>query len=239
MLYGRQDPLYNDFVRRTVVPGGMGVGEKFEELRKNRLKLTVRGMAEAMGWKYGSNYQYWASGNGAERSHVTPDVAERAMRLLDKGSPPITKDDILELFPPVTEDDEDLHPVAAPLISWVSAGQLVSVDHVQEEDSARKVYAPDLDPKGDWIALKVEGDSMDRISPPESIIFVNRKDRTLAPNACYVIADDEGNATYKRWRPDPDRWEPVSVNTEHETTFIEPGKRITVIGRVRKSVLNM
>lgn len=129
--------------------------------------------------------------------------------------------------------------ISAPLLSMVSAGQLTAVDYIPEMDEARRVSAPDLDPSGDWIALRVEGDSMDRISPPESIIFVDRRDRALVPNACYVFGDGEGGATYKRWRPDPNRLEPVSTNAAHEPLFVPHGREPSVIGRVRRSVLEM
>jgi SOS-response transcriptional repressor LexA len=121
-----------------------------------------------------------------------------------------------------------------PLISWVSAGSLDG-DAVQGEQLA-EVHAADL-ADGDWIALRVEGDSMDRISPPESVILVNRRERRLVPNACYVIADESGAATYKRFRPSPDRFEPVSINPAHEPIF--PDGKVTVIGRVRRTILEM
>jgi phage repressor protein C with HTH and peptisase S24 domain len=93
-------------------------------------------------------------------------------------------------------------------------------------------------PKGDWIALRVDGSSMDRISPPESIIFVDRSDKNLVANALYVIDDGEGNATYKRYRPGPPpRFEPVSTEVEHEPIYFDNEPHI--IGRVRRSVLNM
>jgi SOS-response transcriptional repressor LexA len=131
-------------------------------------------------------------------------------------------------------------PLGAPLISWVSAGALKAPSVVIELDDAKMAYIHGLDPKGDWIALEVEGDSMDRISPPESIIFVNRKDRRLVTNACYVIADAEGGeATYKRFRANPDRWEPVSTNPEHEPVFVRKGREPVIIGRVRKTLLSM
>jgi SOS-response transcriptional repressor LexA len=131
--------------------------------------------------------------------------------------------------------------ISAPLISWVSAGKLAEVrksSTIQEIEDAPRVLAPDL-PTGDWIALSVTGDSMDRISPPDSVIFVNLKEKALVPNACYVIADEEGDATYKRYRPDPPRFEPVSVNSEHEPLFVQDGQSPTIIGRVRKSILSL
>lgn len=142
--------------------------------------------------------------------------------------------------PASTRQVDDQPGISAPLISWVSAGALKTPDAVIDLDDAERVYAPGLDPKGDWIALRVEGDSMDRISPPESLIFVDRKDRRLVTNACYVIADVEGGeATYKRFRSNPDRWEPVSTNTAHEAMFPAKGHAPVIIGRVKKTVLDM
>jgi phage repressor protein C with HTH and peptisase S24 domain len=127
------------------------------------------------------------------------------------------------------------------LVSWVSAGQLAQPDSsvsAAEIDYAPPVYASDLDPAGDWIALRVDGDSMNRISPQDSIIFVDRRDRRLVPNACYVIGDGNGGATYKRYRP-PSRWEPVSTNPEHKPIDLPIGVEPDIIGRVRKTVLSM
>ena len=122
-----------------------------------------------------------------------------------------------------------------PLVSWVSAGKMSFPDitdeiigHVQESD---------LDPEGDWIALKVVGDSMDRISPPESVIFVDRNDKVLVPNACYVISNGDGEATYKRFRSNPMRFEPVSTNPAHEPIY--PTREPLVVGRVKKSTIAM
>jgi SOS-response transcriptional repressor LexA len=131
-------------------------------------------------------------------------------------------------------------PLGAPLISWVNAGALKAPSAVIEVGEAKLAYAHGLDAKGEWIALQVEGDSMDRISPPESIIFINRRDRRLVANACYVIADAEGGqASYKRFRPNPDRWEPVSTNSEHEPIFVKKGREPMIVGRVRKTLLSM
>jgi len=123
--------------------------------------------------------------------------------------------------------------IPVPLLAMVSAGLLMN--DISQDDRLDTHYAANL-PDGDWIALKVEGSSMDRISPPESIILVNRADKELVPNACYVIADEDGNATYKRYRPDPPRFEPVST-LEHSTIF--PSHEPVIVGRVRRSVIDM
>lgn len=131
---------------------------------------------------------------------------------------------------------EEAATQVVPLVSWVSAGPLARNETVHREQIQEFVSVCDL-PPGDWIAFRVEGSSMDRISPPDSIILVNRRETKLIPNACYVIADENGDATYKRFRPDPDRFEPVSTEDKHQTIF--PDNLPTVIGRVRRSILSM
>jgi SOS-response transcriptional repressor LexA len=121
-----------------------------------------------------------------------------------------------------------------PLLTMISAGALM-LDMVQDE-AIGNIIVSDL-PPGDWIALRVSGDSMDRISPPESTIFVDRHDKHLVPNGLYVIADEDGSATYKRFRPGPPmRFEPVSTNPTHEPLF--PEHEPTIVGRVKRSVLD-
>lgn len=120
-----------------------------------------------------------------------------------------------------------------PLISWVSAGGL-HLDTIGQDIIGERLEGG-LDPRGDWVALRVEGDSMDRISPPGSIIFVDRADRQLVPNACYVIADEDGGTTYKRFRPNPMRFEPVSTNPVHEPLFL--AREPEIFGRVKKTIL--
>lgn len=124
--------------------------------------------------------------------------------------------------------------VDVPLLSWVNAGAMMREDI--SDEALGTITVTDL-PGGDWIALRVVGDSMDRISPPESVIFVDRRDRRLVPNGLYVIADEEGNATYKRYRPGPPmRFEPVSVNTAHEPLF--PAEEPMIVGRVKRSMID-
>ena len=143
----------------------------------------------------------------------------------------VTRDDVL------FEDGGQVMTV--PLISWVSAGEFSEIISSDEIHDAPHVATFGLPQDGDWVAFSVEGDSMDRISPPESVIFVNMQDKELVPNACYIISDDEGALTYKRYRPDPDRFEPVSVNSEHQPIFVSSGAGPEVIGRVRRSLLSM
>jgi SOS-response transcriptional repressor LexA len=127
-------------------------------------------------------------------------------------------------------------PIAdVPILSWVSAGMMAR-DDVQQ-DVVGEIRMSDLDPRGEWIALRVEGDSMDRISPPGSLILVDMTDKALVPNACYIITDGDSQATYKRFRSNPPRFEPVSTNPSHQPIF--PDGEPAVIGRVRRSLIDM
>lgn len=143
---------------------------------------------------------------------------------------------VTELDPAYVVEVASPDIVLIPRLSWVSAGALRPHVSIEDLSDWPKVAAIDL-PKGDWIALEVEGDSMDRISPPGSLIFVNRNDRRLVANACYVIADEQGEATYKRYRPNPDRFEPVSLNPAYEPLY--PDNEPVIIGRVKRSVIDM
>lgn len=125
--------------------------------------------------------------------------------------------------------------LVVPLISWVSAGVMAFPDI--SDEIIGHVEEGGLDPAGDWIALRVVGDSMDRISPPDSIIFIDRRDKTLVPNACYVISNGDGEATYKRFRSNPMRFEPVSTNPAHEPIY--PAREPLIVGRVKKSIIDM
>lgn len=136
------------------------------------------------------------------------------------------------------EDEDRAGITYVPKLSPVSAGDWWLPEAIDEAScrDLKRVPAPGL-PEGDWIALEVTGSSMDRISPPGSTIFVNRAEKTLVPNGCYVVADEQGRTTYKRYRPDPARFEPVTFSEGHETLF--PNGTVTVLGRVRRSTIDM
>ncbi|MFC3071513.1 S24 family peptidase [Shinella pollutisoli] len=136
-------------------------------------------------------------------------------------------------------DDADAEPVSivdVPRISWVSAGQLTDQDGVSDFSEFPTEPAIDL-PEGDWICLEVQGNSMNKISPPESLIFVNLRDKRLVSNACYVVCDETGAATYKRYRPSENpSFQPASYEDVPPPRF---QGAVTVVGRVRRSLINM
>lgn len=117
--------------------------------------------------------------------------------------------------------------VRVPLISWVKATTFTDVtDPYEPGDSEGEVevaYGKDT-----LIALRVEGSSMNRVAPEGSVIIVDYSDKTLVSGRCYIIKW-EGKATFKRYRSNPDRFEPESTES-HDIIF--PTGPIEVVGRV-------
>lgn len=122
----------------------------------------------------------------------------------------------------------------APLLSWVSAGRLAHQEGVKRSDVRKYVYLADL-PKGDWIVLEVQGDSMDRIAPDGAYICVNLADHRVVNDKFYVFGTPEGEATFKRYRAgNPPRLQPYSTNPDHET--IHMSGETVIVGRVGRVI---
>jgi SOS-response transcriptional repressor LexA len=125
-----------------------------------------------------------------------------------------------------------------PLLSWVSAGKLNDAEsQIPVEDVPLLAFA-DLG-RGEFFALRVEGDSMDRVSPNGSVIVVDRAGRDLVAGKPYVFWHRTEGATYKLWQPDPPRLEPYSWNAANRAIFIKRKGDYDVIGRVRRTVLDL
>jgi SOS-response transcriptional repressor LexA len=129
-------------------------------------------------------------------------------------------------------------PAPVPLIEWVAAGKLTEPrSQIPVEDVPLLAFA-DLG-SGEWFALKVRGDSMDRVSPEDSVIVVNRADKGLINGKCYVFSL-RGETTYKRWQGgDPPYLEPYSTNPVNKPEFVKKKKDFEIIGRVKRTVLDL
>ena len=86
--------------------------------------------------------------------------------------------------------------------------------------------------------LRVSGDSMDKIVPDGSIVLVDPDQSDLHDGRYFVVQNEEGDATFKQYRADPARLEPVSSNSEHQTLLLgrSPFK---VVGRVIGATQNL
>lgn len=79
--------------------------------------------------------------------------------------------------------------------------------------------------------LSIKGDSMDRITPANSLVIVDPDQPELHDGVLYVIMNSEGETTYKQYRANPARLEPVSTNEDHKP--IQLGRSpFEVVGRV-------
>jgi len=202
-----------------------------ERLKQARIAANLGGyrkLANRFGWNENTykSHEQAKSGFGLVDARKYAKAFGVSVQWLFMGTgSPDDKDDIL---PPSTTD--------VPFISWVSAGELSTQDGISDLTEFPTIAALDL-PDGEWIALRVEGDSMNKISPPGSIIFANLRDRRLLHNACYIVQDEEGAATYKRYRTDMDPpFQPASYKKIKAPDFHSVA---TVIGRVRRSVIDM
>jgi SOS-response transcriptional repressor LexA len=125
-----------------------------------------------------------------------------------------------------------------PLLDTVTAGKLSEPMSQIPVDQVPLLAFADLG-RGDFFALKVEGDSMDRISPDGSIIVVNRADRAPVDRAYYVFSY-RGETTFKMWRADePAHLAPYSTNPIHQPMFFKRKRDLEVIGRVKRTVLDL
>ncbi len=139
--------------------------------------------------------------------------------------------------PPAPELPSEAGIVRVPLLSWVSAGKLAEPhSQIPVEDVPLLAFA-DLG-RGNFFALHVSGDSMDRVSPDKSTIVVNRDERTLINGRCYVFAV-RGETTYKMWHAEPAYLAPYSTNPSNQPIFFQKKRDLEVIGRVRRTLLDL
>lgn len=132
--------------------------------------------------------------------------------------------------------------IEVPLLDSVTAGRLrAPSSQIPMEDVPLLAFA-DLG-RGDWFALRVDekgdGDSMNLVSPPGSIVVVNKADRELRNGKYYIFAI-EGQTTYKMWQDgDPPYLAPFSNNPFHKPIFVKRKRDFEVIGRVKRTVLDL
>lgn len=214
-------------------------GQKLAEFRKAAGFRSGRAAALEHDWKE-STYRAHEAG----KRTIGQDDAERyarAFRNLAGAKNNINAQAIL--FPKIVivPGNHDLIPdlVRVPLISWVAAGRLAdSSSQIPVEDVPLLAFA-DLG-KGDFFALTVKGDSMDRLSPDGSIIIVDRSDTDLVPGKPFVFYEKTEGTTYKLWRPEPvPRLDPHSWNSANQPIFIKRKRDFGIIGRVRRTLLDL
>lgn len=173
--------------------------------------------------------------------HLHRAIDRAAVNKMTLGKRAIAGDEMIAIeeitgFPAPLENADGL--VKVPMLdSLVSAGNLIPREAVKPEEVDRYVAASGL-PPGDWIALSVDGDSMDLVSPSGSVIFVNRADTRLVDGGFYVVStDSDHGTTYKRYRANPEHFSPYSTNRDHGPVILEDDFR--VVGRVYRTMLDI
>lgn len=125
--------------------------------------------------------------------------------------------------------------VPIPVLSMVSAGRMRTREGVTPAEVERWIHVDDL-PKGDWVALTVDGDSMNRVAPDQSMILVNRADSSLIDGRYYVFGLPTGDTTFKVFKRDPMRLQPFSTNPDHMSLPLDDDGDVYVFGRVRRVI---
>ncbi|MGF7152641.1 S24 family peptidase [Novosphingobium gossypii] len=192
--------------------------------------LTKKELSERYGWSYDT---LKSNANGSMRfSYKKALVYAHRLKVraewLFEGTPPMRPE-------PMT-DQRQVSEV--PLVGWVQAGQLGDITVMHDLGEVETAITDNLGP-GDWFATTVKGDSMDRVSPEGSRIFVNAAERTPVNGGFYLFSR-RGETTYKRYYDDPvQRLEPFSTNPINKTIFINKKENWIVVGRVHRSVYDL
>lgn len=121
-----------------------------------------------------------------------------------------------------------------PIVGLVSAGAW----REGFEQVMGYMPSPDKALSAKSFVVMIEGDSMDKVAMPGEGIIVDPTDLDLVSGKYYVVRNDVGETTFKRYRDNPARLEPCSTNPAHQTIY--PGRDgFTVVGRARKRVADL
>lgn len=123
-------------------------------------------------------------------------------------------------------EPSDYHPI--PIIGQVQAGRWteamqrpMGIMPSPEPFMSRKVFG-----------LQVVGDSMDKYAEEGATVLVDPEDKALFPGRFYVVINEDGETTYKRYQETPARLEPCSHNPAHKDIVLGGDQAFTIVGRV-------
>ncbi len=121
--------------------------------------------------------------------------------------------------------------VLAPVVNSVDAGRFADTTDDLPPSKQESIIVEYSKPT--IFALRVHGDSMNRLAPAGSFIIVDYNAKDPIDRQLYVFRR-HGEATFKRFRKDANQvWlEPDSYNPRHVAIFPDEGERLEVIGKV-------
>lgn len=127
---------------------------------------------------------------------------------------------------------------AVPVFAEVPAGRMMAAEGVARAEDIRSHIVVSGLGKGDWAALVVAGNSMNKVAPDGSVIVFNRADKRAVDNGFYVFEHPEtGEATFKRYGAgNPPRLRPFSYD-DYDPIMATDG--VVIVGRVRKVVVDL
>lgn len=99
------------------------------------------------------------------------------------------------------------------------------------------IPAPQAGMPASAYALKVQGDSMDRVAKDGATIIIDPTDFDLFERRLFVVRNGEGEVTFKQYRERPARLVPCSTNERHKDIPITD-KGYEIVGRVIKIILD-
>lgn len=115
-----------------------------------------------------------------------------------------------------------------PIIGQVAAGNWREA----VEQPLGSIPAPDKEIPSSAFGLRVEGDSMDLVVENGGTVIVDPDDRALFPDRYYVVLNEDGDTTFKKFAADPARLLPCSTNPMHREIVIGDGTGFSIVGRV-------
>lgn len=123
--------------------------------------------------------------------------------------------------------------VDEPQVQWVPIIGLASAGAWQEAvlTPVRHFPVPHGVGGGRSFGVEIKGDSMNLLLPEGGWAVVDPDERDLYNGRVYLIQNGDHEATVKRYRSDPARFEPVSDNATHKA-FTVVNTHYHVIGRV-------
>lgn len=122
-----------------------------------------------------------------------------------------------------------VQPTFIPVIGMIAAGNWR--DAIQNPIGE----IPILNANPHMFALRVAGDSIDKVAADGSYVAIDPTDPTLSDGAIYAVQNADGETTLKRFRRDPDRLEPDSTNPAHKAIVLGQ-EAITIIGRATQVI---
>lgn len=194
--------------------------KRLEQARELKGIKSAREAALRFGWKYDTYAQHENGTRGIQRSadsYAKAYGVSKAWLLTGEGSP--------------TPAPAESNLQRVPVISRTAAGGLEYRQGIHPADIESFLTVSGLG-KGDWFALVVDGDSMDRIAPDGSTIFVNRAEFEPMDGKPYIFATpDDNQTTFKLWDENGFLL-PFSMNPDHRPIAIQENG-VRCIGRVR------